>query len=596
MRHHASVSVLVLLAFGTLITLLVVAGSLRERALQEHRATAQIALQSVAASVARASHLGVPLDRMVGLEDLIRSRVTAASGLASLRLLDHGDTVVWRDGKHTNGQAGTLEAPIANVGKLQADFVPPSDLPVFLRLAVVVIGVAIGLAIPLLELARLLDVGRDGFNAAHLLRQSEAVRRRDFRVTWKLSAANAGDGRLSLLRDQVFLLNERYQRVARLIDSLRRTEPDADKRTEMGTLVAELCARFRFADGGRPCDRRAWPDADTARCFAALAVLLANLPTVFSLTDLTQWGVGLVIGARGLAVRWPTRLVAGFGVAALANVCNALTATHSFDAAGFEWVQIAGNLLAGAASTLAARAAMEAGRAYIRPVVASALLAGTVAGPIVVFAAVAALNTFADPVWLYFIAAGLAVVAAGWLIYRVADEEIPVSRPRRERVALAPLLSGAVWSGATAAFAMSVTSPEEALWIMIVQLPGLLILASARERPRTALAIALAVIASVWLIQPLLPQALAAWASPTWLTWLGAACTAGALGAVPDCWRAPPSRAVTGFSLGVAAALLAIWTVGKLSADASHPVALAIIVAGLAALFAARRNPWGRMR
>jgi hypothetical protein len=214
----------------------------------------------------------------------------------------------------------------------------------------------------------------------------------------------------------------------------------------------------------------------------------------------------------------------------------------------------------------------------------------------VVFACVAALNTFADPAWLYFAAAALAVATAGWLIYRVADQVVPVSRPRRERISLPPLLSGIVWSAATAAFAMSASSPAEALWLMIAQVPGLLVLASARERPRTVLAIALGVVAAVWLARPAMPAALASWLSPACLTWLGSACVGGALGAVPDCWRAPPSRAVTGFSLGVASSLVAISVAGWVSGSAARPAALAFVVAGLVALFIARRHVWGRMR
>jgi hypothetical protein len=588
MKRHATVSVLVLLAVGTAATLFVIAGMLRARLVQERTASAQIALQSVAASVTRANERGVPLEKMVGLDDLVRSRLTEASGLVSLRLLGHGNTVVWRYGDRSSASARTLEVPVGNDGKLQADFVPPNDFPTFLRVAIVVIGVAVGLAIPLLELARLSDVGRDGFTAAHLHRQSEALRRGDFRVTWRLSGASAGEGRLPFLRDHVFLLNEQFQRVTRLVGSLQRTEPDADKRARMRVLVEGLRSRFRFTDDGSVFDRRSWPDADTARCFAALAVLLANLPAGFSLPELTAWSVGLVIGAPGLTVRWPTRLVAGFAAAATANLLITL---------GPGWADIAANVMAGVGSTLAARAAMEAGRAHVRPVMASMLLAGTVAGPIVEFASIAALNRFADQSWLFFTAAGLAVVTAGWLIYRVADEEIPVSRHRRVRPALAPLLSGVAWSAATVVFiALNTGDRKQALWLTIAQLPGLLILASARERARTALSLALAFLAAVWLMRPLLPNGLAAWVSPVYLTWLGAVCLGGALGAVPDCWRAPPSRAVTGFSLGVLSSLVVTLLVAHASADAVRPVALAIIVASLVALFVARRSAWGRMR
>jgi MFS family permease len=228
---------------------------------------------------------------------------------------------------------------------------------------------------------------------------------------------------------------------------------------------------------------------------------------------------------------------------------------------------------------------------------ASALLAGTVAGPIVGFAAVAALNSFADSRWLYFTAAGLAIVTAGWLFYRVADEEIPVARPRRARPALAPMLSGVVWSAANVAFiALNAGNRGEALWLIVAQIPGMLILANANERVRTGLAVALAVVAGVSLTRFLLPQALADWLNPTFLTWLGAFCMGGTLAAVPDCWRAPPSRALAGFSLGVLLSLALISAVAWIAVDAVRPVALTGTLAALLVLFVARRSAWGRMR
>jgi len=112
MKRPAATSVLVLLATSTALTLLVVAGMLRGRLLQERTQIAQVALQSVAATVSRANELGVPLDKMVGLDDLVRSRVTATSGLVSFRLLNPGHSVVWRYGEHTGTAGRALEVPI----------------------------------------------------------------------------------------------------------------------------------------------------------------------------------------------------------------------------------------------------------------------------------------------------------------------------------------------------------------------------------------------------------------------------------------------------------------------------------------------------
>jgi len=588
---------LLLLACGALATLLVLAGSLRERLDEEHLTTAKVALQSVAASVARAHDLGVPLAGIAGLDELVRSRVTPESGIVGLRLLDARGRVLWQGTGRRTG-AAQLEVPVGTDGRLQAQFIPPDDTDLSARLVALLLALAAALALPLYELVRLSAIAREGFPSRYLRRQLEAVGRGDLRVAWQTAGVGA-DARLHFLRDRLCALNEQYHRVVRLVGSLRRTEPDAGRRARMSELLEALAGRFRFAADAAPLVRRVWPTADTVRCLAALTLLLANLSlgaggsspyaaaaaSYSALSALAAWSGGLLAGTA-VGMRWAARLRAGIAAAALTNALMMV---------GENWSNVCAHALGGLASSLATCAAMQAGQAHPRRILVAMVLAGTIAGPVLGLAAIAALGSDTSEAWLYAVAALMAALTAAWLPYLLLEQ--PASGPDRPggRLAPAAVLAGAAWSAAFLAFiAHSSANREQALRMMAVQIPGLVVLARAGAGKRTALAVALALIAILRLGVVALPQTAVGWLSPDLLAWAGAACTAGAL-VTPHGCRSSPSGTVAGCAAGMLLTLGATALAGWASPRAAAPVALGALLLALAGMLALSRTQ-GRAR
>ena len=587
-----------LLAGGAFAILLVLSGSLRERLAQEHRTNATLALRSLASSVARAHDLGIPLENIVGLDELVHSRLSADSGIAALRLLDSRGRVLWQDpGRRTS--TALLEVPIGTAGRLQAEFIPPDDTGLFVRLAAMLLAVAAALALLLFELARLSDLVREGFSSRYFQRQLDAVRRGDLRTVWQTLGVRV-DARLHFLQDRLFLMNEQYQRVVRLVGSLRRTEPDAGRRERMSALLEALAERFRFSAYAAPLERRVWPAADTARCFAMLTLMLANLSlgggggspyaspaAPYSvLVALAAWSGGLLAGTM-VGLPWAWRLRAGIAAAALTNVLMIV---------GEGWSNVWAHALGGLATSFVTCAAMEADRVQPRRTLVVMVLAGSVAGPVLGLATIAALGSLVSDAWLYGGAALVAVLCAAWLSYRLFEPPASSLGQRAGRLVPVAVLAGAAWSAAFLAFvAQSSANREQALRLMAVQIPGLLALALAGARQRTALAMALALIGILRLGGFALPRMATGWLSPDILTWAGAACLAGALATPRNC-RGTPAETVAGGAIGILLTLGATAVAGWAAPHAVGPVALGVMLLALAAAFALSRMQPARVR
>ncbi len=605
MTRRSSAILVVLLASGALATLLVLGASLRERLYLEHLATAQVALRSVGTTLTHARQVGVPLEQLVGLEELLRSRNVESSGIGAVRLLDARNHVVWRSQQHSILSAKVLEVRVDAGSKLQAEFVPPDDTLLVLRVTVMLLAIAVALALPLRELAAFSDLVGASFSDWCLGRQLEAVRKGDLRVAWRPAGVGSGDVRIHFVRDQVFLLNEQYQRVTRLVASLQRTEPDASRRQQMETLLAGLVRRFRFADGTGPIDRRVWPAAGTARCFAALTLLLANLsigsggngphlPTAAPyspLAALTVWSLGLLLGTSLAAIRWPMRLRAGIAVAVLANVLMTL---------GAEWSDACAHAASGLATALAAGAALDAARAHVRPVSIAMLLAATIAGPVLGLAATVAFSPFADAAWLFGAAALVAAMTLAWLFYRLIDQSTASHRAAIQvpRIARGPLLAGVAWSAAIVAFIADTSgNREQALRLVILQLPGFLLLAGGRAPLRVFLAAGLAAVGAAQLLGPLLPPAWAVSLTPDHLAWVGAIFVAGAVAAPRGCRRHPvPAQTVAGFAAGALATYALVALLEWVWPHTRAQVALSAMVFALLAMFVLPESAKGRAR
>ena len=411
MTRFASRTVPLLLALALLASLPGTIGALRAADRRERVATARVVLDSIGATIAHARAFGVPEDGLVGLDDLVAARLPASSGVVALRLEDARGRVAWQRGGPAPALAIPLVSPAGEGTQLVGVFEPPPGSRTRIAAAAaVLVAVAAALALVLHELARFLDLRREGFLRHFLARQLDALRAGDLRAVWR--PAGLRDPRLAFLRDQVLLLGEQHRRIVRLVESLRRTEPDAGARAAIADCLAEVDRRYRF--GERVADHRVWPEAGTARCFAVLALVFAGLPLSPASTAAgaaaaaAAWALGLAGARAGSAYSWPLRLVIAFGAAALANVLA------SFDAA---WVSVAAALCSGASAGLAFDGGLAAGRsregrgARARRLLLAAL-AGAVLGPALALACLA---------WPLRGAALLAVLSAAALLHCVPD-------------------------------------------------------------------------------------------------------------------------------------------------------------------------------
>jgi hypothetical protein len=281
--------------------------------------------------------------------------------------------------------------------------------------------------------------------------------------------------------------------------------------------------------------------------------------------------MGLLVGAAALPMHWRQRLRVGITGAALTNLLMTL---------GHEWSDVCAHALGGVACSLAACAALDGDRAHARRTTIALLLAGSVAGPVLGLASIAALGPFVNPRWLYAAAAMLAMVIAVWLSYRLTDSPSGSSPARRfTPPALATLLVGIAWSAAFMVFvAQSSVNREQALRLMVVQIPGFLLLGRGGYWARTAMAVALVLVGILRFGNLTLPGAMAGWPSPSFLTWAGAACMAGAFSASGNCRGMSSTRVVTGCAVGILITLSAVAVAGSLSPQAPGPVALCAMV------------------
>ncbi len=593
MRRHSGALLLILLACGALATLLTLTGSLRERLYQEHLDVAMVALRSAVMSIGHARQLGVPLEHMIGIEELLDSRKIADLGVGAVRILDGRGKLVWHNPVRPSGSAQMLELSIGADARLQAEFVPPEDTMLLARVAVMLIAVMIALSLPLLELARFADLIGETFAADCLARQLEAVRRGDFRIAWRPVGVGGGDARVHFLRDQVFLLNEQYQRVTRLIGSLQRTEPVAARRNQLGELLAELAGRFRFAGMGGPLDRRVWPSAGTAHCFAVLTLVLANLSigsggssaysptsgTYSLLAALSAWSLGALAGRFAAGAHWTVRLRAGILIAAIANLVMIN---------GALWSDVLGHFAGGLATSLAATAAMEADRAHVRRVTAVMLLSATMGGPVLGLAATAALSSFVTVSWIFGAAALLSMMTAGWLAARLVSESVPRGRAPTQRLPAGAVMAGVAWSAAVVVFIAGASSDrEQALRLVILQMPGFLLLAAlgGNERlavaARASLTIGLAAVGLAQLLGAALP-AVAHLLNLDHLSWAGALLAAGAVAMPRGCPRnVAPARTVAGFAAGALVTCIVAAATGWATPSAREAVTVAMMLVAL---------------
>lgn len=262
-----------LLLLATALAAAMAMQQLRSVAHLEAQARAQQVADILAGRITRALSVGVPLSELVGVPALFAQRMEQVPGIVGLALVDLSNKPLWlqlpqqsvaQRGPQTpardaaaaqliptglsvsapvyTGPAGVPEAQVILVwqdpdaGSLWGK----SLLPLMAwPLAVSVLAA--------LALRRSLRGGRMRRSAA-LQKATDFVQVGDFSQPLPLLRQHEFDSRPAWLAAQLRLVNEQHLRISRLHHSLRQTEPDAARRSDLDAALAFANANQRFRD------------------------------------------------------------------------------------------------------------------------------------------------------------------------------------------------------------------------------------------------------------------------------------------------------------------------------------------------------------
>ena len=286
---------------------------LRELAIQEASARARLVADSLAAQVQRAVKSGVPIDRLVGVEDLFAQRMAAFDDLLGATLLDsQGRVLHTRKSEESDAPTLTQRASVALDGvpraTLELSWRQPSTAALLSAWAlplVALLAFTLALAVEalrytlhgqVLRRARLVRTASDRIAEGDFAFRTPRIGRREF------------DTRLPWLGTQMRHAVEQHRRIERLTHSLRRTEPDLDKREELDQLMLKAAGNDRFdTAAAQPLvDRRSelalrrWRGIQLGLLAWALAMVAGALQPPLTL----MLGTTLLIMGLAAARRW----------------------------------------------------------------------------------------------------------------------------------------------------------------------------------------------------------------------------------------------------------------------------------------------------
>ncbi|MEC4720711.1 hypothetical protein RY831_16225 [Noviherbaspirillum sp. CPCC 100848] len=228
---------------------------------------------AVAAPLNRALTVGVPLAGLQGVDAFLQSRLRRSPHLLGIEIRDLDGNILWKQGETGAGSAISGKAPLLVQEEVVATVVlnagaqtsPASFIEALFIIAMATLAAGILL-----------------YEAVHLVRQRSLLSR-DAVVRHAQDAARAGnwlqvfagegphpqDYRSRFLRAEVRLINEQFERIERLISSLRRTEPSRLRRAEMDHVLEQALGKNSFAEG-RPVTVRVESFFSEARWVALL--------------------------------------------------------------------------------------------------------------------------------------------------------------------------------------------------------------------------------------------------------------------------------------------------------------------------------------
>lgn len=427
------------------------ANQARELRYAEAHTKTLLTVSSVANSIDHATKVGVPLNSLVGLDELITTRLSSNPDIEHFQVVSADGRVLWpievkqKPERPSLDQRETVEVRVVSNGILLASVsaaVKTSNVivvlvPLFVvSLALIITGIVIAH-----EAANFAFMRGQFTRHAAVTKMLNALGQMRLDVIYRGAHAGAGDPVLETLASTIRSVNERFVRVGRLIRSLQETEPDAQHRAELGRLLEITKGDAQFATGGKPTVVKLDSVATDTRWLAFMAVAASEVlrtalfpaPT----SDLTMAAgsvaSGLVGSLFGVLLASRRRVVAtdrlaGIGIVTMLLGILICVVILNSETGSMDLVLLAARVLSATGTAMFVVACLRAGersagqKGMVDSII-GALLGGEIVGPLIglfgyyLFDAlgatvIAALMTF----WL--IIAFLGVAKSGDLIWR----------------------------------------------------------------------------------------------------------------------------------------------------------------------------------
>lgn len=248
-RRFMFAGLLMMIAVSLLVSWLAVS-QLQAIALMEAQARARLVAEEMADQVQLAVNVGVPVSRLVGVEELFEHRMESFPGIARAALLDPEGRVLHERRTSQRDVLAPATRIIAYAGAtaavLELQWGQPTLAALLLPWGVplaVLIAVTTGLAAEALRFAltgvalrreRLVQASCQRIASGNLATRVPRLGRRDF------------DSRIPWLSEQLRHIGEQHMRVERLAQSLRQTEPDFDKRRQIDQIFSHALGHDHF--------------------------------------------------------------------------------------------------------------------------------------------------------------------------------------------------------------------------------------------------------------------------------------------------------------------------------------------------------------
>jgi hypothetical protein len=264
---------------------------LRSLSSDDANARAQLIADALASRVDRALALGIPLASVHGLDQLFDDRLARFRDVAALSLLAADGRVLLRRTANGTGAGETaataaLHDRQAVVGRIVLERNPAGDSGIFHSVALLVAVACVFAALAAEAMRYSLARGRERRQSV-IDNACAALAQGDFTRRLPLLPRHDFDLRPQWLAAQLRQVRERQLRIARVVQSLRKTEPDASRRAELDEALRTATGADRFASGAM----QVLPDADAGPSRSRLLGVVA--------------GVGAWVPALMLVSFWP---------------------------------------------------------------------------------------------------------------------------------------------------------------------------------------------------------------------------------------------------------------------------------------------------